>query len=50
MKDTLTQIQKILSTYGRDLGVRYVVSTSKAYTTHKNREASAVFNYVYNKK
>lgn len=50
MLNKFDKIQKALSTRGRALGFRYVVSTSKAYTTHKNNEFSAVFNYVYNKK
>lgn len=43
-------ISKVLRAHGRELGIRYVVTTTKVGNGYTNREKSATFNYVYNKK
>lgn len=42
-------ISKVLREHGRELGVRYVVTTTRTTTTYKNREAAMLRNSLMRK-
>lgn len=42
-------ISKVLRTHGRELGIRYVVTTTKSVTTYRNREAAMLRNSLMKK-
>lgn len=42
-------ISKVLRAHGRELGIRYVVTTTKSVTTYRNREAAMLRNSLMNK-
>lgn len=42
-------ISKVLRAYGRELGTRYVVTTTRPTTNYKNREAAMIRNSLMRK-